>query len=195
LIGARFGHFLDRPLRPLLRRIKINPNLLTVTGFLITAAASCVIAFNLRAGGALMLFGGLFDMIDGMVARTQGKETAFGAFLDSSLDRYSDAMMFLGLSWYMGSKGDHAAVYLSLGTMIGAFLISYVRAKAEALGIECETGIMERPERVMLLSFGALTGWMLPVLYIMFTLTHLTVFQRFFHVFRQLRRDTLNKSK
>jgi phosphatidylglycerophosphate synthase len=182
LIGARLGNFLDKPLSPLVKKINVNPNTLTIAGFALTTLAALVIARHLLLGGILVLLGGVLDMLDGIVARTNGKVTEFGAFLDSVLDRYADAFLFLGLAWYLASKGDHAGAFLSLATLIGAYLVSYTRARAEGLGRECKTGIMERPERIVLLAFGAISGWITPVLWVMFVLTHLTVFQRIYHV-------------
>ena len=189
MIGAKLGHFLDAPLSPILKRIRIRPNIFTITGFIITAIAALVIPYNIKLGGLLILAGGLFDMLDGISARVNNKVTKFGAFLDSVLDRYSDAFLFLSVAWYLASKGEHNAAFLSLGTLVGAFLISYARARAEGLGQECKTGIMERPERIILLIFAALTGWFVPVLWIMFVLTHVTVFQRIYHVWKVIRKS------
>jgi phosphatidylglycerophosphate synthase len=85
-------------------------------------------------------------------------------------------------------RGNLTGVYLSLGTLVGAFLISYARARAEGLGESCHTGIMERPERIVLLAFATITGWIIPILWIMFVLTHVTVLQRIYHVRRQMSR-------
>jgi phosphatidylglycerophosphate synthase len=184
---AKFGHFLDTPLNQFARRIPLSPNTLTVMGFLTTVVAAFVIPQNIRLGGILILIGGVFDILDGVVARTKGKMTQFGAFLDSVLDRYSDAFLFLALAWYLAERGSHAGAFLSIGALVGALLISYTRARAEGLGKSCLTGIMERPERILLLAFAAITGWLLPALWIMFVLTHITVFQRIYHVWRILR--------
>lgn len=189
MFGAWLGHFLDRPLEPLAKRISFNPNFITIAGFLVTALGSLIIAKHLRLGGAVIGLGSLMDMFDGIVARTQGRETKFGAFLDSVLDRFADAFIFLGLAWYLGSADDHAGALLALGTMVGAFIISYTKARAEGLGQKCETGIMERPERVVLLVFGAISGWIIPVLWIMLFLTYLTVIQRVYYVWRALKRS------
>ena len=151
MIGAKLGHFLDKPLTPLVKKIPLNPNILTAAGFVITVAAAFVLPYNIRLGGLLILTGGLFDMLDGVSARVNNKVTKFGAFLDSLLDRYSDAFLFLSVAWYLASKGEHTGAFLSLGTLVGAFLISYARARAEGLGEDCKTGIMERPERIILL--------------------------------------------
>ncbi len=184
MLGARFGHFLDVPLGPLAKKIRLNPNILTVAGFIITVGAAVVIPTNLRIGGLLILIGGLCDMTDGILARVNGRATSFGAFLDSLLDRYSDAMIFLSISWYLAGMGDHTGAFLSIGTMVGALLVSYARARAEGLGISGQVGFMERPERMILLIFATLTGWLLPILWLMFVLTHITVLQRAYVVWK-----------
>ena len=180
MIGARLGHGSDRLLRGIARRLDVNPNTLTVTGFFVTVVAGIVLSQDLFWGGALIICGGLFDMLDGAVARANGRTTLFGAYLDSVLDRYADAFLFFGAAWYL--RDNPTGVVLSLGTLAGAFLISYARARAEGLGTECGGGLMERPERVVLLAIGALTGWLVPVLWLMLPLTHFTVFQRIYHV-------------
>jgi phosphatidylglycerophosphate synthase len=182
MLSIRLGHFLDAPFGPIAKRIPFSPNALTITGFLITVFAAFAIPQNIKLGGILILIGGIFDMLDGIVARTKGKTSKFGAFLDSVLDRYSDAFLFLSLSYYLAANGNHTGSFLSLGTLVGAFLISYARARAEGLGESCHTGIMERPERIILLIFATLTGWIIPVLWLMLVLTHITVAQRICHV-------------
>ncbi len=187
MLSAKLGHFLDTPLRPIVERIPFSPNTITITGFLITTVAAMVIPHNIRLGGILILIGGIFDMLDGIIARTGGKTTKFGAFLDSVLDRYSDAFLFLAIAWYLAEHNNHTGAFLSLGTLVGAFLISYARARSEGLGESCHTGLMERPERIILLIFATLTGWIVPVLWIMLVLTHITVIQRGYHVWRMMR--------
>lgn len=188
MFGDKFGHFLDNPLSSITKRIPLSPNTLTIIGFLITAIAALILPYHLLLGGLLILFGGIFDMLDGIVARTTGKTTKFGAFLDSVLDRCSDALLFLAASWYFVQMDNFTGASISLATLVGAFLISYTRARTEGLGESCHTGIMERPERVVLLAFGALTGWLLPVMWIMLVLTYLTVVQRIYHVWRVMTR-------
>ena len=187
MFGDKFGHFLDRPLSSLTKRIPFSPNDLTIIGFLITVIAALVMPYHLRLGGLLVLLGGVFDMLDGIVARTTGKATKFGAFLDSVLDRVSDAVLFLAVAWYFAQRDNYTGALVCLGTLIGAFLISYIRARAEGLGEACHTGLMERPERVVLLAFGAITGWILPVMWIMLILTYMTVMQRIYHVWNVLK--------
>jgi len=187
MISARLGHFLDGPLGSLVKRIPLSPNSLTIIGFLITVVAAFVIPHNIKLGGVFILLGGAFDVLDGMVARAKGKVSRFGAFLDSVLDRYSDAFLFLSLSYYLAENGNHAGSFVSLGSFVGAFLISYARARAEGLGVSCHTGIMERPERIILVIIATLTGWIMPVLWIMLVLTHVTVAQRVHYVWKATR--------
>ncbi len=186
MISAKLGHFLDKPLEPIARRIRLTPNFFTITGFVVTTTAAVTIPFNPRIGGVLILAGGAFDVLDGVVARTNGKVTEFGAFLDSVLDRYSDAFIFLAIALYLYLHGENIAAVLSVGTLVGAFLISYARARAEGLGLECHTGLMERPERVVLTAFACITGYFLPVFVVLFVLTHFTVLQRIMHVKKQV---------
>ena len=184
MLSARLGHFLDKPLTPVARKFTVNPNILTVAGFVITSIASLVIPVNPGLGGLLILLGGLCDMCDGILARVNGRATSFGAFLDSLLDRYSDAFLFLSIAWYLAGRGDHTGAFLSIGTMVGALLVSYARARGEGLGVNSHVGIMERPERIILLIVATLTGWFTPVLWIMFVLTHITVIQRGYIVWK-----------
>jgi phosphatidylglycerophosphate synthase len=189
MLSSKLGHFLDTPLGPIVKQIPLSPNILTVIGFLITVIAALIIPVNLRLGGIFILFGGIFDMLDGISARTNGTTTKFGAFLDSVLDRYSDAFLFLSIAWFLAAQGNHTGAFLSLGTLVGAFLISYTRARAEGLGESCHTGIMERPERIILLIFGTLTGLIVPVLWVMLVLTHITVLQRIYYVWNRMRKQ------
>jgi CDP-diacylglycerol--glycerol-3-phosphate 3-phosphatidyltransferase len=136
--------------------------------------------------GLLIIFSGIFDLIDGVVARKLGKVTAFGGFLDSVLDRYSDLLLLLSFIIYYLRKGDSALVILTAVVSIGTALIPYVRARAEAANVPCNTGLMERAERIILLSAGAIFGWMELILWILAILTHFTVLQRIYGVWKKL---------
>ncbi len=175
---------MDGPLENLAKRIPFHPNTLTVAGFLVTVIASLALVSNLMLGGILVIIGGLFDVLDGVVARVNGKRSKFGAFLDSVLDRFSDAFILLAVGWNLFNRGNLPGMALSLFTLVGAFLISYTRARAEGLGESCTQGLMERPERIILLSLGAVTGMIIPVLWAMALLTQFTVFQRIYHVWK-----------
>lgn len=178
MLSAKLGHFLDIPLSPIARRTRLTPNFFTIAGFLITTFAAISIPFNPKIGGLFILLGGLFDIMDGIVARTNGKITTFGAFLDSVLDRYSDAFILLAVAWYLSLQNEKVGVFLSLGTLVGTFLISYSRARAEGIGKECHIGILERPERIILISIACISGYFLPILWILFVFSHITVIQR-----------------
>jgi len=184
MLSERLGHAFDKPLANFAKNIPLTPNTLTLTGFLVTAYASYVLTYNLRLGGVLVLAGGVFDVLDGVVARVNRKSSKFGAFLDSVLDRYSDALILLALAWNMIANNDFPGMMLCLVTLVGSFLISYARARAEGLGENCRHGLMERPERIILLAFGAITGLITPVLWILVVFTHFTALQRIYYVWK-----------
>lgn len=188
MLSEWFGHFLDKPLAPLARRIPFSPNFISITGLFITAAASALIPFDLLLGGIIIAVGGFFDILDGLVARTNCKRTRFGAFLDSTLDRYSDSLMIIGVAWYFYAAGNVAGLLVSAGGLIGSLVTSYARARAEGLGLDCNVGILERPERVVLISAGCITGLLFPAMVIICILSHITVIQRILHVHTQLRK-------
>jgi len=187
MLSAKFGHLLDAPLSSLAKKINVNPNFITIAGFIITIFAAATLPQNLAVGGILILCGGFFDMLDGVIARVNNRATNFGAFLDSVLDRYSDAFLLLGFAWYFFKNDSITGLFLSVGTMIGALIISYAKARAEGLGKNCHTGLMERPDRIIFMVFGAVTGWVLPVMWLMLILTHITVIQRILYVRKVMR--------
>jgi CDP-diacylglycerol--glycerol-3-phosphate 3-phosphatidyltransferase len=191
MIGNRIGHQLDPFLYKALSTIfgkQGNPNSFTIMGFLATLMASILILKALWvAAGLMIILSGLFDLFDGVIARKSGKVTALGGFLDSVLDRYSDLLLLLALLIYYLQKGNSALVILTFFVAIGTVLIPYVRAKAESIQIPCTVGLMERAERIILLSAGTLFQWMEPILWILAILTHFTVFHRIYYVWKKLR--------
>jgi CDP-diacylglycerol--glycerol-3-phosphate 3-phosphatidyltransferase len=191
MIGNKIGHRLDPCLWYALKNISgehSNPNFFTIMGFFATLAASLLIlkGFWFLAGLAIIL-SGLFDLFDGVAARELGRVTAFGGFLDSVLDRYSDLFLLLAFLIDCLRKGDSDLVILTSFASMGTVLIPYVRAKAEALQVPCAMGLMERAERIILLSIGTLFQRMEPVLWILAILTHFTVLQRIYYVWKKLR--------
>jgi CDP-diacylglycerol--glycerol-3-phosphate 3-phosphatidyltransferase len=198
MIGDKIGHRLDPYLY---RALNIflgghgNPNFFTLMGFLATLVASFLIlnGFWLLAGLAIIL-SGLFDLFDGVIARKLGKVTALGGFLDSVLDRYSDLLLLISLLVYYLKKENPDLVILTSFVGMGTILIPYVRAKAEALQVPCTIGLMERAERIILLSIGTLFEWMEPVLWILAVLTHFTVLQRIYYVWKKLRSPLENEN-
>lgn len=198
MIGNKIGHRLDPYLYSILKNIsgkRTNPNFFTFLGFFATLAASFLIlkGFWLLAGLAIIL-SGLFDLFDGVAARKLGKVTAFGGFLDSVLDRYSDLLLLLALLIDGLRKENSGLVLLTSFASMGTVLIPYVRAKAEALQVPCPVGLMERAERIILLSIGTLFQCMEPVLWILAILTHFTVLQRIYYVWKKLRSPSENEN-
>jgi len=191
MLSEKYGHALDKPLGKIARNIPFSPNSLSVTGFLITLFACYILSLDLLVGGILILVGAAFDMLDGVVARTNNKITRFGAFLDSVLDRYSDAAIFLAIAYNLRSASHMSGVLLCMGTLLGSFMVSYSRARAEGLGEECKYGLMERPERIILVSAGAISGFIVPALWVLVVLTNFTVMQRIYYVWNA----TIHKRK
>jgi CDP-diacylglycerol--glycerol-3-phosphate 3-phosphatidyltransferase len=190
MIGNRIEHRLDPYLNSLIKKVfgeRGNPNFFTILGFLATLIASFFILkeFWVLAGLAIIL-SGLFDLFDGVVARSLGKVTTFGGFLDSVLDRYSDLLPLLAFLIHYMKKGSLDLVILTSLVSMGTALIPYVRARAEAINIPCNVGIMERAERIILLSAGTLFDWMEPILWALVILTHFTVVHRIFYVWKKL---------
>jgi CDP-diacylglycerol--glycerol-3-phosphate 3-phosphatidyltransferase len=191
MIGDKIGHRLDPYLYSILKIFlggRGNPNLFTLMGFLATLGASLLILNELwLLAGLAIILSGLFDLFDGVIARKLGKVTALGAFLDSVLDRYSDLLLLIALLVHYLKKGEPDLVILTSFVSMGTILIPYVRAKAEALQVPCTVGLMERAERIILLTIGALFQWMEPVLWTLAVLTHFTVLQRIYYVWKKLR--------
>jgi CDP-diacylglycerol--glycerol-3-phosphate 3-phosphatidyltransferase len=191
MIGNKVGHRLDPWLYKALSKVfgkRGNPNSFTIMGFFATLIASALILKGLWvAAGLMIILSGLLDLFDGVLARQLERVTLFGGFLDSILDRYSDLLLLLALLIYYLGKGAPGLVVLTSVVSIGTILIPYVRAKAESLQVPCSVGLMERAERIILLSAGALFQWMEPILWILAILTHFTVFHRIYYVWKELR--------
>lgn len=176
---------LINPIVKFLIGLELNPNFLTTIGFLITIIAAILFANGyLRIAGAIVLLAGTFDIIDGKVARATDRVTKFGALYDSTLDRYAEVILFFGLAsyfikeqWFLTS----VAVSMALG---GSIMVSYVRARAEALGFECKVGVMLRPERIVYLGCGALFHIfaLIFAIYLIAILANFTALQRLYHV-------------
>jgi CDP-diacylglycerol--glycerol-3-phosphate 3-phosphatidyltransferase len=191
MIGNKIGHRLDPFLYKALNKVfgkQGNPNSFTLLGFFATLIASLFILKEFWvAAGLMIILSGVFDLFDGVIARRLGKVTDLGGFLDSVLDRYSDLLLLLALLIHYLRKEAPSLVILTAIVSIGTVLIPYIRAKAEAIQIPCNIGLMERAERLILLSAGVLFHWMEPILWALAILTHFTVFQRIFYVWKKLR--------
>ena len=183
---------------------RINPNVLTFLGLVINMVAAMFLAFgNFRTAGCVIIFAGLFDMVDGRVARATNQVTRFGGFFDSVLDRYSDIALLVGLLVYYGTINRPSYVVLTAIVMAASVMISYTRSRAENIIPTCKVGFLERPERVVLFIIGALFDRMAPVLWVIAVLGNLTVIHRMIFTYRetkqledaQLRTRTMTASK
>ena len=172
-------------------RFGLTANMLTVIGLVLNSAVAVVIATDHpRWGGAFLLFASAFDMLDGAVARATGTTSKFGGFLDSTLDRYSESVVFLGVLIYILDTSDArtGAILVFIAT-VGSLMISYARARAEALGWKASVGLVARPERVILLALCLLIGKPMWALWALAVLTHVTAATRIIHVWRLSRAE------
>ena len=206
-LAKRVRHLLETGLRGgaepiigLMVRRRVHPNVISTLGFLITCTSGFLFhQHHVRSAGLVILIGGLFDLFDGTVARRTGLASAFGAFYDSTLDRLSEIVVYLGLlslyNDYRLELGDVGMIYFIMLAMAGSLMISYTRARSEALHVECPVGLMQRPERVILIGFAALLGGEATLLghrglvlriaiIVLAILTNLTVLQRIWWVYR-----------
>ena len=187
-LGRKLDVWLPRAL-PFLFSPRLSPSVMTVTGTLICLGAAAAFAFGEFLGGGLLLgLGGAFDLLDGIVARRNGRESRVGAFLDSTLDRLVDMAILVSLMIHYAIAGEPHWVALAGFVLITSVMTSYAKARAENLGPSIGKGIFERGERIVLLILGGLTGWMLTVLAILAVGGLITAAQRFALAVRALAR-------
>jgi CDP-diacylglycerol---glycerol-3-phosphate 3-phosphatidyltransferase len=175
---------------------RLTPNAISLTGFVGNLiAAGLILHHDFVLAGIAFILGSLCDMFDGRYSRMSGKGTPFGAFLDSTLDRIEEGVVLAAVAWWFAEQGDEVAVGATVLTVVGSYMVSYTRARAEALGVECKVGIASRAVRVVMLSAGLVFGaeelipgfdLLEPAIYAMAALTIFTTFQRVFHVRKQL---------
>ena len=187
-------------------KMGITPNMVTTIGFVgnVVAAFLFIHASQLTPlsmgfswigwGGAILLFSGLFDMMDGRLARLGNMSTTFGAFWDSTLDRYSELFSLFGITLYLMTASGIWAGVITFLALVGSIMVSYVRARAEGLGIECKVGLMQRPERVVVTALAAIiTGitsnlwWLIGGMALIAVLANVTAFWRVAHCYKQLK--------
>ncbi|EFA91309.1 CDP-alcohol phosphatidyltransferase [Hoylesella buccalis ATCC 35310] len=187
-------------------KMGITPNMVTTIGFVgnVVAAFLFIHASQLTPismgfswlgwGGAILLFSGLFDMMDGQLARLGNMSTTFGAFWDSTLDRYSELFSLFGITLYLMTASGIWAGVITFLALVGSIMVSYVRARAEGLGIECKVGLMQRPERVVVTALAAIiTGmtsnlwWLIGGMTLIAVLANITAFWRVAHCYKQLK--------
>jgi CDP-diacylglycerol---glycerol-3-phosphate 3-phosphatidyltransferase len=178
-------------------RVPLTPNQVTVVGLVLTFVAASLAAFgHLRWAGVVLIFAGTCDILDGALARSTHASYPYGAFLDSTLDRYSEGAIYLGLAAYFVGAGGPIQRWLVLATLAalaGSFLVSYVRARAQSLGFTCDSGVFARPERVVVTVVGLIAGGVVlyAVVFLLAVLTNLTALQRIREVWLQGRAQRL----
>ena len=200
-IQQQARHVVTLLIQPL-ARLGVSPNLLTSIGLLVSVMAALVIAQGyLFIGGLLVMLAGIFDMFDGAMARIRNAATTFGAFLDSTLDRYSESIILFGLLWYTLQHPDlqdlpwpapHEQMWMItfiFVSVVGSLMVSYTKARAEGLGIECKSGLLARPERVIILAIGLLSNTSIWALAILAVFSNLTALERMISVWRSTRRS------
>lgn len=180
---------------PLVKWIPLSPNSLTIIGLLISIWAAVVFATgNMIEGALLILFSGFFDMIDGAVARAKNRMSVFGAVLDSVCDRYADAIVFAGIIYgsvtgtiVQPSLFSIPMWFWVIFAVIGSYMVSYVRSRAESAGVSSmNIGIAERPERMIILVLGSLSGYLVESIVLIVILTHITMVQRLLYAKKEL---------
>ena len=179
---------------------RLTPNAISLTGFVLNlAAAALVVNRTFVLAGLAFIVGSIMDTLDGRYSRMSGKGTPFGAFLDSTLDRLEEGIVLTAVAAYFASKGDQVAVAAVVLAVLASLMVSYTRARAEALGVECKVGIATRPVRVVILSIGLLFArgagigdfsLLAPAVYVLAALSLVTVGQRIWHVRTELSATT-----
>jgi CDP-diacylglycerol--glycerol-3-phosphate 3-phosphatidyltransferase len=183
-----------------LARTPVTPNILSWLGFGLTVGAAVLIALGyLLAAGFMVLLAGYFDIMDGALARRTDRVTRFGAVLDATLDRASEAVLLIGITWLFLLSGEQPVLFASLGgewavllvfvTWLGSVLVSYIRARSEANGLECQMGLFTRTERVVILTLGLWLNQLVLALAVIAVFSYITVGQRLAGVWRQTRGD------
>ena len=176
------------PLVYVFDKFNISPNMLTLTGLFITAIGSYFIfTKQFFTAGIILTIGAVFDAIDGALARKTNKTTKFGAFLDSTVDRVADFIPLLALTYYF--RNDDVFFFITMGAILFSFLVSYTRARAEGLGLDCKVGIFERPERLIILIAALITGYLEIGVLLIFLGALWTTFERIFYVLKISSKD------
>ncbi len=177
---------LIEPVARLLAKTGLSPNTLTVLGLFLNLGVAAIIATgHPQAGGIMVLLAGAFDILDGTVARLTQRSTRFGALLDSALDRLSDAALLFGLLVLYVRQHSGGEILLIYIVLVGSMMVSYVRARAEGLQLDCEVGLLGRGERVVVLALGLLFNRVVIALWVLAVLTSITAAQRVLYVWQK----------
>jgi CDP-diacylglycerol--glycerol-3-phosphate 3-phosphatidyltransferase len=186
--ARKWSAHLIRPIAELLGSLGLTPNAVTVLGLALTVAVAAVIATGrTQLGGVLLIFTLAFDAVDGTLARLMGSTSRFGAFLDSTLDRWAEVALYSALVWLFLSQGQDTGVMLATAAMATSLLVSYTRARAEGVGIPCKEGLLTRFERMLLLIAGLIFNQIILALGVIAILAGITAVQRIWVTWRQSR--------
>ena len=185
-LARKYSRIFLEPMARFVSWTHISPNVITMIGFILTVGIAIVIGLGyLKIGGVLIIAAAGFDALDGTLARMMGRTSRFGAFLDSTIDRFSEAVIFLGLFIYFTIQGNaQMELILIYTTIVGSLMVSYARARAEGIGINLKDGWLTRFERVTLLIIGLIFGILLWILWILAVFTNFTAIQRMWLVWR-----------
>jgi CDP-diacylglycerol--glycerol-3-phosphate 3-phosphatidyltransferase len=184
-LARKWGRGFVEPIARLMGRTGVSPNVVTMMGVALNLGVAWILAQgHMRIGGLLIPLVGLFDALDGTLARLTERRSRFGAFLDSTMDRFSEAILYLGLLFYYTRYGARQEILLIYATIVGSLMVSYARARAEGLGLDCKVGLLTRLERVVVLTVALIVDQMSIALWILAILTNFTAFQRMYHVWR-----------
>src|ERR1700756_808134 len=196
--SRRQGPTTQELMRERLIESRLTPNAISLTGFALNlAAAALIVGRMFFLAGIAFIVGSIMDTLDGRYSRMSGKGTPFGAFLDSTLDRLEEGIVLIAVGAYFASRNNQVATAATVAAVLGSLMVSYTRARAEALGVECKVGLATRPVRVVILSIGLIFAkgaglgdfeLLAPAIYVIAALTVFTTLQRIFHVRQQLQR-------
>ena len=187
-VRKNLAYYFTRPLVRLLAKTPITPNAISWFGFLVTiGAAALIVTEQLFAAGLVILVAGFFDILDGVLARSTNRVTQFGAVLDATLDRLSEAVLLLGILVLYARDLSVVGILVVGLALIGSLMVSYIRARAEAMGLQCQVGLFTRAERVVVLALGFLLNQVIIALVIIVVFSFITVAQRLLYVWRQIK--------
>ncbi len=194
--AREYGAMILEPVAEALHEIGVTPNMVTVSGFVLTLGVAVLAAEGMFFWAAvLMIVASGADAIDGTLARMSGQVTKFGAFLDSTLDRSAESITYMALAFYYLQHGSTWEVLLAFVAIVASLLVSYTRARAEGVNIECKVGIGTRFERMLVLFLGLITGYVTYAIAIVSVIAAITVLQRMFHVWKASNDDAVTQSK
>jgi CDP-diacylglycerol--glycerol-3-phosphate 3-phosphatidyltransferase len=184
-IARKYSRILLEPIARFISQTGLSPNVITIIGFVLMIGVAIVLAqVYFFLGGWLIIAAVLFDAVDGTLARMMGRTSRFGAFLDSTLDRFSEAVIFLGIFIHLSGENEKVALILIYATVVGSLMVSYARARAEGIGIPLKDGLFTRFERILLLVIGLISNQLTLILWLLAIFSNLTAVQRMYLVWR-----------